>query len=156
MIYLGKKANSLKEGEQIAKEKIENGEAFKKFTEIVEHQGGDINYITNPDRYPKSKRIKIILSDKSGYIKEINTYQIGMASLELGAGRKTKTDIIDPKAGIVFYKKIGDRVKKGELICELHSETESKRKLAEQMISESIKFSSKKPTVPKLIKRTIK
>jgi len=156
MIYLGKKANSLKEGEQIAKEKIENGEAFKKFTEIVEHQGGDINYITNPSKYPKSKRIKKILSDKSGYIKEINTYQIGMASLELGAGRKTKTDIIDPKAGIVFYEKIGDRVKKGELICELHSETESKIKLAEQMISESIKFSSKKPTVLKLIKRTIK
>jgi pyrimidine-nucleoside phosphorylase len=156
MIYLGKNAKTLKEGEQIAKKKIQTGEAFNKFIEIVEHQGGDINYLTNPRKYPKSKRIKKALSEKSGYIKEINTYQIGMASLELGAGRKTKTDIIDPKAGIIFYKKIGDLIKKGEPFCELHSETESKIKLAEQMISESIKFSSKKPTVPKLIKRTIK
>jgi pyrimidine-nucleoside phosphorylase len=156
MIYLGKKANSLKEGEQIAKEKIENGEAFKKFTEIVEHQGGDINYITNPGKYPRSRCVKKVLSDRSGYIKVINTYQIGMASLELGAGRKTKTDIIDPKAGMVFYKKIGDRVRKGELICELHSEVESKIKLAEEMIFESIKFSTQKPPMPKLIKKTIK
>jgi pyrimidine-nucleoside phosphorylase len=156
MIYLGKKANSLKEGEQIAKEKIENGEAFKKFTEIVEHQGGDINYITNPGKYPRSRCVKKVLSDKSGYIKVINTYQIGMASLELGAGRKTKTDIIDPKAGMVFYKKIGDRVRKGELICELHSEVESKIKLAEEIIFESIKFSTQKPPMPKLIKKTIK
>jgi pyrimidine-nucleoside phosphorylase len=156
MIYLGKHAKSLKEGEQIAKEKIDNGEAFKKFLEIVEHQGGDINYITNPRKYPKSKRIKKFLSEKSGYIKEINTYQIGMASLELGAGRKTKTDVIDPKAGMVFYKKIGDRVRKGELICELHSEFESKIKLAEEIIFESIKFSTQKPPMPKLIKKTIK
>jgi pyrimidine-nucleoside phosphorylase len=155
MIYLGKKANSLKEGEQIAKEKIENGEAFKKFTEIVEHQGGDINYITNPGKYPRARCVKKVLSDRSGYIKVINTYQIGMASLELGAGRKTKTDIIDPKAGMVFYKKIGDRVRKGELICELHSEVESKIKLAEEMIFESIKFSTQKPPMPKLIKKTI-
>jgi len=155
MIYLGKKAKSLVEGEQIARKKIETGEAFTKFKEIVEFQEGDINYITNPGKYSKSKRIKKVLSDKSGFIKQINTYQIGMASLELGAGRKTKTDVIDPKAGIILFKKIGDRVKKGELICELHSEVKSKIKLAEQMIIESIKFSAKKSTLPKLIKKTI-
>lgn len=155
MIYLGKKAKSLMEGEQIARKKIETGEAFSKFKKIVEVQGGDINYITNPAKYPKSRRIKKVLSDKSGYVKEINAYQIGMASLELGAGRKTKTDVIDSKAGIVFYKKIGDRVKKGELVCELHSESDSKIKLAEEVIIESIKFSTKKPTIPKLIKKTI-
>ena len=156
MIYLGKKAKSLKEGEQVAKKQIENGQAFKKFLEVVGLQGGDTDYINYSEGYPKSKRIKKVLSDKSGYIKKINTYQIGMASLELGAGRKTKSDIIDPKAGIVFYKKIGDRVKKGELICELHSETKSKIKLTEEMIFKSIKFSSKKPNMPKLITKTIK
>ncbi len=119
MIYLGKKAKSIQEGEHIAKLKIENGEAFKKFLEIVELQGGDVNFIINPERYPKSKYSRKVRSDKSGFVKEMNTYQIGIASLELGAGRRIKEDRIDHKSGIVLYKKIGDYLSKNEIICEL-------------------------------------
>ena len=155
MIYLGKKAKSIQEGERIAKQKIENGEALTKFLEIVELQGGDVNYIINPDKYPKSKFVKKVRSVKNGYLKEINTYQIGMASLELGAGRRTKEDVIDHKAGIIFYKKIGAFINKGEIICELHSDSGTKIISAEQMISESIQFSKTKPVSPKLIKRVI-
>jgi len=155
MIFFGNKSKSLKEGELIAKEKIENGEAFKKFLEIVELQGGKIEFIINPDRYPKSKYIVAMKSTKSGFIKEIDTYNIGMASLELGAGRKTKEDKIDPKAGIIFYYKIGDFVNKGEIICELHSDSKDKIKIAEDLIVTSIQFSKLKATSPKLIKKTI-
>jgi pyrimidine-nucleoside phosphorylase len=156
MIYIGKKARSIQEGEKIAKQKIENGEAFKKFLEIVKLQGGDVNYINNPENYPKSKIVKNVMSQKNGFVSEIDTYQIGIASLELGAGRMTKEDIIDPKAGIIFYRKIGDYVKKGELICELHSDSKSEIKSAEQMINGSIKFSNTKPALPKLIKKIIR
>ena len=155
MIYLGKKAKSIKDGELIAKQKIKNGEAFKKFLQIVELQGGNVNYIINPDKYPKSKFVNKVRSLKNGYIKEINTHLVGMASLELGAGRMTKEDRVDPKAGIIFYKKIGDNVKKGDIICELHSDSKAKISLAEQIIIESIKFSKTKPVSPKLIKRII-
>lgn len=155
MIYLGKKAKSIQDGEKIARQKIENGEAFKKFVEIVKLQGGKINYIDNPDQYPKSIYIQKIKSVKRGYIEKINTYNIGMASLELGAGRKTKEDKIDPKAGIVLFKKIGDYINKGDIICELHSDSKSKIKSAEDIILRSIKFSNTKPTLPKLIKKVI-
>ncbi|MBV6420057.1 MAG: Pyrimidine-nucleoside phosphorylase [Ignavibacteriaceae bacterium] len=155
MIYLGKKAKSIQDGEKIASKKIENGEAFKKFVEIVKLQGGEINYIDNPDQYPKSIYIQKIKSVKRGYIEKINTYNIGMASLVLGAGRKTKEDKIDPKAGIVLFKKIGDYVNKGDIICELHSDSKSKIKSAEDIILRSIKFSNTKPTLPKLIKKVI-
>lgn len=155
MIYLGKKAKSIQDGEKIASKKIENGEAFKKFVEIVKLQGGEINYIDNPDQYPKSIYIQKIKSVRRGYIETINTYNIGMASLELGAGRKTKEEKIDPKAGIVLFKKIGDYVNKGDIICELHSDSKSKIKSAEDIILRSIKFSNTKPTLPKLIKKVI-
>ena len=156
MIYLGKKAKSLQEGERIAKQKIESGEAFKKFLEIVNLQGGNVNYIINPEKYPRSKFVKKVHSVKNGFIYEMNTYQIGMVSLELGAGRRTKDDVIDHKAGIILYKKIGDDVKNGDIICELRSDSNSKITLAEQMIIESLKFSKTKPTLPKLIKKVIK
>jgi pyrimidine-nucleoside phosphorylase len=155
MIFLGKKAKSLQAGEQIAKGKIENGDAFRKFLEIVRLQGGNVNYIINPEKHPKSKYSKKIRADKSGFIKEINTYQFGMASLELGAGRRTKADFIDHKAGIVLYKKIGNYLSKNEIVCELHSNSRNKIKLAEQMIFDSIKISKTKPLKPKLIKKII-
>ena len=156
MIYLGKKAKSLQEGERIAKQKIENGEALRKFLEIVYLQGGNVNYIINPEKYPRSKFVKKVHFVKNGFIYEMNTYQIGMASLELGAGRRTKDNVIDHKAGIILYKKIGDDVKNGDIICELHSDSNSKITLAEQMIIESLKFSKTKPSIPKLIKKVIK
>ncbi len=155
MIFLGKKAKSLEAGEQLAKDKIENGEAFRKFIEIVELQGGDINYINNHEGYPKSKYSNKICFDKSGFIKEMNTYQIGMASLELGAGRRKKNDIVDHKAGIVLKKKVRDYLGKNDIICELYSDSRSKIKLAEQMIVKSIKISKTKPLIPKLIKKVI-
>ncbi|MFI5236870.1 MAG: thymidine phosphorylase [Ignavibacteriales bacterium] len=155
MMYLGKKAKSLKEGEQKAKNKIENGQAFKKFLEIVEMQGGNKKYIIDPDRYPKTKHIVKINSSKSGYLEKMDTYKFGMASLELGAGRRTKADIIDHKAGIILHKKIGDFTKKGELICELYSDSESDIKTAEEIIHGSIYFSNRKPPLPKLIKKII-
>ena len=155
MIFLGKKAKSLQAGEQIAKEKIENGDAFRKFLEIVELQGGNVYYIINPEKYLRSKYSKKIRADKSGFIKEINTYQFGMASLELGAGRRTKADSIDHKAGIVLYKKTGYYLSKNEIVCELYSNSRNKIKLAEQMIFDSIIISKTKPLKPKLIKKII-
>jgi pyrimidine-nucleoside phosphorylase len=156
MIFLGKKAKSMQQGEQIAKNKIENGEAFNKFLNIVELQGGNSDLINNPGKYPRSRFLKKLKSTHNGFINKFNTYQIGMASLELGAGRRKMDDIIDPKAGIILHKKIGDEIKKGETVCELHSDSQSKIKIAEQMISDSISFSKSKPSKQKLIKKIIR
>ncbi|MFC2094137.1 thymidine phosphorylase [Bacteroidota bacterium] len=156
MIYLGGKASSIKEGTQIAKEQISNGKAFDKFVEIVKLQGGDTKFILNPEKYPKSKFIRKLKSNSSGYVKEIHTYKIGMAALELGAGRKTKTDKIDPKAGIVFKVKLGDKIKKGQVIAELHSQSMDKINTAKEIIINAITYSKQKTTKPKLIKKIIK
>jgi len=156
MIYLGGKAGSINKGVEIAKEQINNGKAFEKFVQMVKLQGGNIKFILNPDKYPKSKFIRKIKAEKSGYIKIIDNYQIGMAALELGAGRKTKTDKIDPKAGIVFKIKLGGKIKKGGVVAELHSQSMDKINTAKEIILNAITFSKQKTTKPKLIKRIIK
>ena len=155
MIFLGKKAKSILEGEKIAKQLLYSGKAFNKFLEIVKLQGGDINYIKYPDKYYKPKYSKKINFPKNGFIKEMNTYQIGMASLELGAGRKRKEDKIDHRAGIIFNMKVGDYLKKKEMICQIYSDSRTKLKTAEEMILNSITFSKTKPEIPKLIKKII-
>jgi len=156
MIFLGGKAGSIKEGIEIANEQISNGKAFKKFVQIVELQGGDVRLILNPEKYPKSKFTEELKSKESGYIKSIDNYRVGMAALELGAGRKTMEDKIDPKAGIIFKFKIGDKIKKGDVIAELHSQSMDKIKIAKELILNVIKYSKQKTIKPKLIKTIIK
>jgi pyrimidine-nucleoside phosphorylase len=97
MIYLGGKAVSINDGIKIAKEKISNGDAFNKFVEVVSLQGGNTKFILNPEKYRKSRFVKRIRASSGGFIKAIDNYEIGMASLELGAGRKSLKDKIDPK-----------------------------------------------------------
>lgn len=156
MIYLGGKAKSIKEGIKISQEMIDNGKAFEKFLEFVELQGGDISLIKNPDRYPKSKYHEKVIADKNGYVKSIDVYEIGMASIELGGGRLKKDDVIDPKAGIIFYPKIGSWLKKGDLVAEIFTDRENKVDEVKQKLLDAIKVSNQKVNKVKLIKQILK
>lgn len=152
MIYLGGKAKSIKEGIDLSKKLVANGKAFDKFVELVKLQGGDVSYLYEPAKYPKSKYKLKVKSKTEGFVSAIDTYQIGVAALELGAGRLKKEDVIDPKAGIIFHKKLGDKLAKGEIIAELF--TDNKKALAdtEERIINALRVTDKKPKKQKLIK----
>ena len=102
-------------------ENIKNGKAFEKFKEFVKAQGGDVEYIDHPEKFPVSKNLIEIKSESEGYIKTIDALTIGLGSCHLGGGRIKITDVIDMSAGIILNKKGGDFVKKGELLCTLHT-----------------------------------
>ena len=102
-------------------ENIKNGKAFEKFKEFVKAQGGDIDYIDHPEKFPVSKNLIEIKSENEGYIKTIDALTIGLGSCHLGGGRLKMDDVIDMSAGIILNKKVGDHVQKGELLCTLHT-----------------------------------
>jgi len=156
MIYLGGKAKSIKEGFEISEEMIRSGKAYDKFLEIVKLQNGETFYLENPDKYPKTRFSETIFAEKTGYLEKVDNYQIGMSALELGAGRMTKSDAIDPGAGIIFKPKIGDKVKRGEEIAILYSNKKNKIDEIKNNILNALEFSSKKVNPVKLIKSIIK
>jgi pyrimidine-nucleoside phosphorylase len=155
MIFLGGKAKSVKEGFEISEELIKNGKAFNKFLQMVEIQNGNTFYLKNLQKYPKAEYSHTITADETGYLQKVDNYQIGMGALELGAGRKTKKDKIDPTAGIIFNPKIGDRVKKGSEIAQIFTNKKEKIDEVANMISGSLQFSSQKAKPVKLIKSII-
>lgn len=66
-------------------------------------------------------------------------------------------DKIDPKAGIIFYPKIGSKIKKGELIAELFTDKKDKIEIAKRKILDAIKISTRNETGKlKLIKKIIR
>ena len=156
MIYLSGKAKSINEGIEISKEMIASGKAFDKFVEITKLQNGDVSLLKNPDKYKKSKYSEKIYADKSGSLKAIDNYQIGMASLELGAGRLTKEDKIDPKAGIIFNSKIGNKINKGDVIAEIYTDNKSSIDKVKERILSAVEFSKEKVKAPKLIKAVLR
>jgi pyrimidine-nucleoside phosphorylase len=114
-------------------ENIKNGKAFEKFKEFVKAQGGDLEYIDHPEKFPVSKNLIEIKSENEGYIKTIDALAIGLGSCHLGGGRMKITDTIDMSAGIILNKKVGDLVKKGELLCTLHTNKDNVERIIDQV-----------------------
>ena len=80
---------------------------------------------------------------------------IGSVSVILGAGRLAKEDIIDYSAGIVLHKKTGDKVVKGQIIAELHTNDESKLSDAEKLFLSAVSFSKEETDRQPLIYKVI-
>lgn len=140
MIWLGGRAGNLNDGIEMAQATIHNGSALRKLRDIVKEQGGDLSVIDDPGSYPKARHTHAFKAETSGYVRAINAYSVGMASLELGAGRKEKTQAVDPAAGIVLHKKIGDRVAPGETIATLYTNKAEQLDAALSLLGEAYKI----------------
>lgn len=98
---------------------LNSGKAFEKMKEWISAQGGDVSFIENTDKFPKAESVYDVLADSDGYISSMDTEKIGLASVILGAGRENKEASIDFSAGIMLYKKTGDKISKGEKLATL-------------------------------------
>jgi len=133
MVHLGGKARTVAEGIAECRSAIWSGRAYEKFLQVVERQGGDTSFIREPARYPVSKLSLEVRATSSGYITGFGTRRIGVLAVELGAGRLRVEDPVDPKAGIVLSRKIGDRVEKNDLLAVIRTDREE---VAERAVRE--------------------
>ncbi len=154
MLYLCGKG-SIDECTAMAKNSISSGKALEKFKEMVKCQGATEPLPISKNYPNKASVTHELISFSDGYIAKIKTSNLGKAAMILGAGRKTKDESIDPYAGIILNKKIGDEVKKGEVIAVLYSSDILKCKEAEHILKDSIIVSSKKLEIASLIKAEV-
>ena len=120
MFYLGERTKTVEQGRELATMLISNGEALKKFGEMVRLQGGDERVLKNTGLLPSAKNRVDVGSSSAGHVTAMDSEKIGIASLVLGGGRSTKEDVIDPAVGVMVHKKIGDKVAAGEPLCTLY------------------------------------
>jgi len=151
MIYLGKKASTVDEGVEKSKAAVADGSAFKKWVDIVKAHGGDTAVIEHPNSYRYASHIEPVKSKKSGYITEVDAFAMGLISLELGAGRRAKEDNVDPAAGFVLHKKVGDYVKENETLAVLHTNNESMLTQCKIDMNSAITVSESKPKPASLV-----
>ena len=121
MLILAGIAQNEEQANQMVNETILNGKAFEKFKELVARQGGDVSYIDDINKFTNAQFVVPVNAISGGTLVGFDTENIGKISCYLGAGRETKDDIIDMQAGIVFCKKLQDRVEAGDTICYIHT-----------------------------------
>lgn len=154
MIVAAKKASSFEEARHMLKTVIEDGSALQLFKEMIEAQGGDGSIIDNPKRLPQATYTYEVFAPQDGYIEKIIANDIGVAAMLLGAGRATKEDEIDMAVGLRLHKKIGDVVKKGELLVTIYSNKEDVT-MTREKIERAIQISATKVEKQPLIFETI-
>ena len=142
---------SYEECERNVRRVIENGEALNTFANMVEAQGGNKEWILNPELFPAAPYSMNVQAESDGYIVGVNTEGYGVASLLLGAGRNTMADKIDFSAGIKLVKKTGDKVQRGDTIAVLYTSDESKFEAAKKRLIDSTYIGDTEPNCEPLI-----
>ena len=136
---------SLEECRALARTQIANGEGLAKLAQMVEAQGGDASYVTDPSRFVPAAFAREVRAAEDGWVAGMDTERCGIASVALGAGRATKEDSIDYAAGIVLAKKPGDAVRTGDVLATLYASDESRLDEGEKILRESYRFSAEEP-----------
>ncbi len=150
------KGISAEEARNLVVKTLENGNAFKTFKEWISLQQGDSCVLDNLDEFASATYKTNLLSPCDGYIANTDASGIGIAAMMLGAGRSAKEDAIDPTAGIIQIKRVGDKVEKGSVIAILQSSTVADQAPAQAKMLESLTFSKEKPSELPLVYEIIR
>jgi pyrimidine-nucleoside phosphorylase len=137
------------------KQALDSGAAFAKYKAFVANQGGDTSVLDHPEQLPQAPFIEELAAPQGGYIKAMDAEEIGIAAHELGAGRKVKTDPIDPAVGLVLHRKVGEAVKAGEPLVQIHARSREAAEAIKPALLAAYSFSEAPINPPKLIDRII-
>lgn len=110
---------------KMAEQAIESGEALEKFRAMIEAQGGDGNVCDDTDLLPKSEVKRTVFASRRGFVTSIQSEEVGLACLGLGAGRTADSPDIDMGAGVVFHRFVGDFVGQGDPLFTVHGKSDA-------------------------------
>lgn len=144
-------ACDVEDGKKRMREALESGAGLRKLREMIAAQGGDARVCDDLAYLPHAAYKIAVPSVKDGYVSHMNTTDIGYIAQDLGAGRKTKADVIDPAVGLVMDVRLGAKVKKGDSLATLYINKPELAQCAIARMQEAISISDEKPELPPLV-----
>ena len=127
---------------------LRSGRALHKLSEIIAAQGGDPRVTEEPSRMPRASLITNVVANCSGVVSAFDCRGLGLAAGALGAGRQKKDDVIDLTVGFLLKKRVGDAVKPGDILFEIHASDAVKGKEAEQSLLRCVTISDNAKKLP--------
>lgn len=143
------------EARRLLKKKLDDGSAYEKFEKMVAFQKGDLTMFEEPSKLPIAGSVLEYKTLQDGYLQEFKTAAIGRLIVDMGGGRKTKDDIVDPLVGLRFYKKIGDNVSSGEPVAVIHARDRSQAMMVSRRLEGLIRIGPDRSDAPRPIPKRI-
>jgi pyrimidine-nucleoside phosphorylase len=155
MAWLATRTATPETGAALMREMLETGKATAKFKELIKAQGGDPLVVDEPVRLASAPVVQQVMANRDGWIQKIDCRALGLCAMKLGAGRKALEDIIKPDVGIKLLVKVGEYVKKGSLLAEVHARNLEDAAEAENEIEQSYHWSQEQVKPTELIRDII-
>ncbi|WP_428276012.1 thymidine phosphorylase [Candidatus Palauibacter sp.] len=125
---------------------LDGGAALERFVRLIEVQGGDPKVADDPGRLPTAPIREPFRSPGSGWL-DVHARRVGVASVELGAGRRRVEDAVDPRVGFEFHRHAGDRVSEGEPLVTVNAADTASAATAAHRLADAIRVSPE-PAAP--------
>jgi len=132
---------------------LADGSALRRFAQLIEAQGGDPRVADDPSRLPEPRLRREVIADRSGVLGALDAELVGLAAVELGAGRARKEDAVDPAAGLLLRKRVGDEVVAGEVFAELHARTAARLDAGESRLRAAVAIGAEPGERPLVLER---
>jgi pyrimidine-nucleoside phosphorylase len=151
MVRLGGLAADNAEAEQKVRSVLASGAGLEKFRQIIVEQGGDPKVIDDYGRLPTTPSRILLRTESSGYVTGLHAEKIGIAAMRLGAGRNRADDVIDPAVGVMLQAEVGQAVKAGDPVFEVHYRDANRLSDALPLLREAIEIGSDPPTATLIV-----
>lgn len=92
-----------------------------------------------------------VSTTQSGYIESIDSMEIGLVGVLLGAGRKTVDESVDFSSGVEIHARPGMYVKEGDHLATIYTERSAVLESAVKQVRSAFFFSTEKPVILPLV-----
>jgi pyrimidine-nucleoside phosphorylase len=156
LVTAGKAKNESEAREQL-KKVLSNGDALRKFGELIEAQGGDKRVLEDYSLMPQAKmKVDVKVSAKTPvWISALNGKRVAEACKLMGAGRSKKGDPINLAVGVVMHGKVGTRLEPGATVATIYADSDAQAELAKKTLESAIEYSAQQVATPPVIHATV-
>lgn len=147
------KAISKKQATQLVEQAITNKTAMQKLKQLVQAQGGDANMVDNWDLLPVAKYKVPVYAAEFGFVNKLDALTVARVAKHLKDDNKVQST--KQVVGVKLLVGIGDKVKQGQQIAELHVNKKGDFAESVALLQQAFVFARRKKTQPKLIEQII-
>jgi pyrimidine-nucleoside phosphorylase len=134
-------------------ESVTSGRALEKFAQVIEAQGGNPAVLEDPSVLPQAAEVEVFRAPADGTVSRVEPRRIGQAIVELGGGRRTIEDRVDPSVGFVIPTKPGQRVRTGEPLASVFASDKKGIDIGLTALKEAIVIGKKGRLMPLITHR---